>query len=250
MKGAWIGGLLFVLGVAGCSVGLEHGLEEQQANEVLAALERSGIMADKMRDDAQGKWKVMVARAELGRAVTVLERQALPRRAEQGISEAFARPGLIPSILAERARLQASLAVDLSRTLETLPGVVGARVHLNLASDDPLRDDASHTRSTASVVLRLTPGPAPSDAEVRRLIAGGVSGMQAADIEVLRSIASSDGQAPTLVMVGPFKVAAESRTLLHGFIVATIFLLVGLALVALVLGGRFFELRRRWRAKK
>src|SRR5204863_291316 len=48
-------------GLSGCSVELEHGLGERQANEVVAVLDRAGIAADKVADEAPGGFKVVVA---------------------------------------------------------------------------------------------------------------------------------------------------------------------------------------------
>lgn len=238
---------LFLL--ASCRAGLEHGLDERQANEVLGALERAGIVADKAADGAQGKWKVEVARRDLPRAIARLQAEGLPRRGEQGTNEAFARGGLLPSPILERARLQASLAVDLARTFETLPGVAGARVHLNLPADDPLRGDATHPRATASVVLRLSGEPAPSEAEVRRIIAGAVGAIAVADIEIVRVAAGRADEAPRVVAFGPFQVEAKSRSALGGVLLGCLVLIMILGVTLVWSGIRLSRWRREAPAK-
>jgi type III secretion protein J len=98
---------------SGCSIELEHGLDERQANEVVATLDRAGISADKAADETPGAFKVVVPRAEAAQAFLVLDARGLPRRSSKAVGEAFAKEGLLPSATAERARLSASLANDL-----------------------------------------------------------------------------------------------------------------------------------------
>lgn len=227
-----------LLAVAACGVGLEHGLDERQANEVVAALDRSGIVGDKVADDSQDKWKVMVARNDLGRAVAVLASQGLPRRAEQGTAETFAHPGLMPSAVADQARLQAAVASDLERTLATLPGVVSARVHVNLPIDDPLRGDGTHPRPTASVVLRVQRAAWPTPADVRRVVAPAVGGLHPADVEVLLVPSSPDNLAPAMLALGPFHVAAESRAFLAGVLGGGALLIMALSALVVVAYSR------------
>jgi type III secretory pathway lipoprotein EscJ len=116
---------------AGCGIELEHGLDERQANEAVAALDRAGIVAEKSPDEGRATFKVVVPRGEAARAFLVLDARGLPRRSSR-LGEAFAEKGLLPSATAERARLSASLATDLERTLEELPAETTARVHLAL----------------------------------------------------------------------------------------------------------------------
>jgi type III secretion protein J len=119
--------------LSGCGVELEHGLDERQANEVTAVLESSGIAADKIAEDNNANaYKIVVPRAEAGRAFSLLESRDLPRRAMRGLSDTFAGGTLLPSPVEDRARYAAALAVELERSLEEIPGVVSARVHLAL----------------------------------------------------------------------------------------------------------------------
>jgi type III secretion protein J len=234
---------------AGCSVELEHGLDERQANEVVATLDRSGVSADKAPDEGPGSFKVLVPRAEAAQAFLVLESHGLPRRNAKGVGEAFAEKGLLPSHTAERARLAASLAVDLERTLEALPGVAAARVHLALPDDDPLGAATDHPRPTASVLLRARGRLSTTDVEVRRLVAGAVEGMQPADVGVVIAEALDDAPAPSLVDVGPIKVARGSRTLALAIAGGTLGLILAMA-VALAVGAfRLAALRRRQRER-
>jgi type III secretion protein J len=236
-----------VLGASGCSVELEHALDERQANEVVAVLDRSGVQADKAPDEGPASWKVVVPRAEAAQAFLVLESYGLPRRNAKGVGEAFGDKGLLPSRTAERARLAASLAVDLERTLEGLPGVAAARVHLALPDEDPLGPATDHPRPTASVLVRSRGPLSTSDADVRKLVAGALPGLQPADVSVVIAPALDDAPAPALVDVGPLKVARGSRRLALGLGGGALGLILALALALAVGAFRLASLRRKLR---
>ena len=240
--------LPLALAVAGCGVELEHGLDEHQANEVAAVLESAGIAADKVADDNNAAaYKIVVARAEAGRAFSLLESRDLPRRTMRGLSDTFAGGTLLPSPVEDRARYGAALAVELERSLEEIPGVVSARVHLALPAEEPLVGDAAHARPTASVLLKTARALGLSDGDVKRLVAGAVHGLQPADVGVVIATAAVEPGAPPLDRVGPLRVARESRTLTATLatsgLVVILLLSLGLVFAALRLG----QLRRRVR---
>lgn len=235
--------LRFVAGTAlllvGCSNELLHGLDERGANEVVAALERGGIAADKASDDRPGQWKVSVPRAAGGRAAALLEERSLPRKGGKGLGEAFAEAGLLPSPGAERARLAAATAVELERALEALPHVAAARVLLALPESDPLRGDGSRPRASASVVMRTRGAPPLTSDEIKRLVARGVDGLQAADVNVVMA-AEDEAQAgaPVFAHVGPLAVAPQSRDLAVAFALLALAAILGLGAAVVVLAGR------------
>ena len=238
---------LALVTLAACSVGVEHGLDERQANEISAALERAGIVSDKIPDDGQGRWRVMVGRGDLARAFAVLEARALPRRDAKSAGDSFASSGLLSSASVERARLAASIAADLERTLAGLPGVTSARVHLALPVDDPLRGDGAHARATGSVLLRASGTPTFSPSEVQRLVAGAVDGLQPADVTLVIAPAAAEPEGSQLVSLGPVRLAAESRATALGIVTAALLLLLALAATVMVGVGRMTSLRRRVR---
>src|SRR5262245_42841125 len=116
------------IALAGCSTELAGDLDERSANDVVAALASQGVPADRVGADRAQRFRVVVPAADRGRALVVLSERGLPRQRGRGVGEAFAEAGLLPSPIAERARLQAALASDIERQLENIPGVVAARV--------------------------------------------------------------------------------------------------------------------------
>src|SRR5574341_884221 len=95
---------------------------------------------------------VSVDAADSGRARRVLAERELPWQRPPGFAEVFAKGSLIPTPVEERALYHHALAGELSRSLETLDGVVEARVHLALPAPGPLRPEASRPPRGAVLV--------------------------------------------------------------------------------------------------
>ena len=139
--------------LAGCDkeVTLHSGLEERQANLVMAALLDAGISCHKEPGE-EGTWNVFCAEPKFAAAVNLLERRGLPRRALQGIGEVFKKTGMISSPSEERIRFMDALAQDIARTISMIEGVVDARVHVVLPENDPFARNA--LPSSAAVAIR------------------------------------------------------------------------------------------------
>ena len=139
--------------LAGCDkeTTLHSGLEELQANLVMAALIDAGISCHKSPGE-EGTWNVMVSEQKFADAVNLLEKKGLPRRAHMGIGEVFKKTGMISSPSEERIRFMDALAQDLSRTISCIDGVIDARVHVVLPENDPFARNA--LPSSAAVAIR------------------------------------------------------------------------------------------------
>ena len=139
--------------LAGCDkeTTLHSGLEERQANLVMAALLNSGIDCRKAPGE-EGTWNVLVSEGKFAEAVNLLERRGLPRRPRQGIGEVFKKTGMISSPSEERIRFMDALAQDISRTISMIDGVVDARVHVVLPENDPFARNS--LPSSAAVAIR------------------------------------------------------------------------------------------------
>ena len=138
---------------AGCEeeTTLHSGLEERQANLVMAALLDSGIICHKSPGE-EGTWNVTVVESRFAEAVNLLEKVGLPRLPHKGIGEVFKKTGMISSPSEERIRFMDALAQDLAKTISGIEGVVDARVHVVLPENDPF---ARHVLpSSAAVAIR------------------------------------------------------------------------------------------------
>jgi type III secretion protein J len=239
--------LALALLATGCAVPVAASLDETDANRVVVALDQSGIDASKEADPtSEGKFRVTVARDDVGRALSTLREEELPRPHARGLFEAADRGQLVPSQAAEHAQLVAGLSGELEKTLGSVDGVLSARVHLNLPPGEPLRDGPP-SKATASVLLEhrgTTPPIAPES--VQRLVAGGAPGVTPADVAVVfvpRTSLRAGGRTD-LAHVGPLTVARGSISTLKAIFAGIVVVLLALAAATLALAAKVARLRR------
>jgi type III secretion protein J len=236
---------LLVLALAGCSVPVVGALDDGEASRVVVALDHASVDATKEPDPAaEGRWRVLVARDDVPRALTTLRDEGLPRVQPPGVLDAVGKGALVPSEAAEHAQLVVGMAGDLTRTLESVDGVLSAHVHLNVPPPNPLRDEAP-ARGTASVLLEHRGSTPPLSADsVQRLVAGGVAGMLPTDVTVVMiSRTAPSTSAGALGHVGPIAVARTSLRELQGALVGLMALVAALAGATLVLYSRLSRAR-------
>jgi type III secretion protein J len=237
--------LASVASVTGCSTGVLHGLDEPAANEALAALERSGIAAEKVAEEGglSAAFALRVSHGDAARALDVLRVRGLPRERRHGFAEVYGQASLIPTASEERARYLEATAGEIERTLETAEGIVSARVHLVLQDVDPLAIDGKpRTPARAAVLIKAAHGKTPlAEADVQKLVAGSVPGLDPHAVAVVVTAApeSAEPNLGPLATVGPLRVTPSSRAPLIA-VFATGLVVIGL-LAALLL----VTLRRR-----
>jgi len=236
-------GLLLLLALAGCQAELERGLDEPQANAILVALDQAGIGATKTAETGGGDeptFHVSVAPDDVAPALAILRAEGLPHEEDPGLAETFGEGSLVPTATEERARLTSALAGELSRSIESIDGVLDARVHVALPQAQGLGLDAPRPRPRASVLVRFRasdPGAAPpyDEAAIRRLVAGAIEDMDADAVAVVGVPAPRAPDAERqLSQIGPFSVSRGSASgvkLALGALLGTNLLLaMGLAL--------------------
>jgi len=230
----------------GCNVPVAANLDEDDANRIVLALDHSNIDATKEVDPAsEGKVRVVVARDDVARALSAMREEELPRPKPQGVLDSMDKGALVPSQAAEHAQYVAGVAGDLERTLESIDGVLGARVHLNLPQNDLLRD-GPQPKTTASVLVahRGSAPPITSEA-VQKIVSGGVAGLAAQDVSVVmvsRPAPAARGE-QQLAHVGPIAVARGSMRTLQATLGGLVVLIAGLAFAALMLWVRLGRAR-------
>ena len=234
-----------VLAAAGCRATVLRGLDEAQADQVVAALDAARVAATKARDasadDASAAYRVEVPAAEVSDALRALQARGLPRPAPSGLDALEQSLGLVATPEEERGRLARAAAGELARSLMRLPGVLDARVHL--ASSGPATAlDRPAAPSTAGVLLlRAARSEAVDEARVRALVAASVPGLTPAAVTVMQSEAAPAAPSPPrMTAIGPFSVAAGSAPQLRAVLVAALLLNLVLAglLIAAVVGKR------------
>ncbi|MCT7376837.1 type III secretion system inner membrane ring lipoprotein SctJ [Chelativorans salis] len=167
-----------------CSSELYTGLDQRQANEIVATLMREGIPAQRRPSD-DGTMTVTVDKNRFADAMAILDDAGLPKTEFQTLGDVFKRDGLVSSPVEERAAMIYGLSQELSRTISDIDGVLSARVHLVLPDNDPLRREL--VPSSASVFIRHRATVAMSDfvPQVKLLVANGISGLAYDNISVV-----------------------------------------------------------------
>src|ERR1700751_690318 len=184
--------MAFLLSVAGCTRQLETGLTENDAQQIVVLLRENGINATTELDPSQKKdaaaWLVNVRGQSdtVVRAGKILNENGLPREKVKGLDDVFANAGMIPTAAEEKARFLSGLNGELTRTLDSLPGVVDARVQVVLPDNTPLLDKSEQSPPTASALIQFRGDQPPlRDVEVKSLIAKSTEGLTAENVAIV-----------------------------------------------------------------
>jgi type III secretion protein J len=172
---------------------IASGLNEQEAQEMIAVLRENGLEAVSVRTEgtdrnAPPSWALKVRGGAQNAVVAwrILQENGLPRQKVKGLEEVFSTTGMIPTASEEKARLIMALSGELSRTLKSIQGVVDARVQVVLPDNSPLLDKSQWSPTTASVLLKYRGTQLPlSEDEVKRVVARGVEGLQPDNVAVV-----------------------------------------------------------------
>jgi type III secretion protein J len=249
VRGVFSGGLALVSALlVGCAVPVEAGLDDAEANRVFLALDRAGVDATKEQDpSADGRWRISVAREDVARALVAMKDDALPRSPSTGAEPS--KGALVPSEAAERAQMLSATAERLRSSLESIEGVLEARVHLAEPDESGglLRDNAPpFVRGSASVLFAYRGATPPISADaVQRLVAGAVAGLAATDVSVVMVpvTAPATPSGGVLGHVGPIAVARSSIPRLQAALAALASVSAVLAAAVLLLMTRLARMR-------
>ena len=239
--------LLALLLTGACSVELQHDLDEQEANQIVALLFESGVSADKERAAAGEGWTVIVSRADHADAWTTMRAAGFPRRRLQDVEQLYTRSALLPSPGEEHTRLYVAKGVHLEESLRGLAGVKDARVHLNVPrTPKVLMPGVAQAKPKASVLVTKRLGTTFDPGDAAALVAGAVDGLEPSAVSVVVTHAPSSvpstraGFAP----LGPFRVAPDTQSPLRALLVVLTIAVGGLASALLFLLVRLRRQRK------
>jgi type III secretion protein J len=155
----------------------------------------------------------------------------------------------VPTATEERARYLQALSGEIERTLETVDGVVGARVHLVLEDAEGLGDrprNAAH----AAVLLKTRSGRLSlEEADVQKLVAGSVPGLAPANVAVVSTRAAEVRESGALAPVGPLRVTPGTKSVLVTAVVVVLGVLALLAVLLLFTARRLAAAQRELSAR-
>jgi len=235
---------------AGCGLTeLQHGLNEGQANEVLVVLQQSGIEAKKVREEGEiPTWMIEVPAKMAEKSWGVMKQHDLPRPPGKGFAETFGKQSLIPTAMEEKALYLQALCSELEETIQSMDGVIMARVHVVLPEEQLVpEENTSDNRPKAAVLIKYrlnAAGEVPYREDgVRALVANSIQKLDPKDVVVIGNeipvvSAAVSNQAASYVVFGPLKVSPDS---VPAFKIAAIGVF---GLIALLSIGLIFSARR------
>jgi type III secretion protein J len=166
----------------------------------------------------------------------VLQAQGLPRPVQPGFDALFSETGVLATPSEDRARLIAATAGELARSLEQLPGVLTARVHVAVPKAQPALDADPAPTTAAVLITRRQTAAALAEEPVRKLVSSAFEGLDPNRVSVVQVAAAAAQAGPAaFVRVGPFTVSRPSAPGLRAALAAALGLDVVFALAVIVL---------------
>lgn len=231
-------GLLLGLLAYGCQTAVLHGLSEQEANQVIAILQQQGIIATKQIDNPEANtWKVTVPRRDAVKVWGVLQEYRLPSPPVRRFKDVFGKGKLVVTPMEEKALFLEALQGEIAHTLESVAGIISARVHVVIPEPDITGQVQGEAK--ASVMMEYRPDPAGQAPlrpdEAQRLVANAVQGLKPENVAVVMKPIQMAPPQQTYDMVsfGPIVVARPSLATLK---IATVIIVLSL----LFMGGLLF----------
>lgn len=160
--------LLVLIAIALALTGCEskstivHGLDEQDANEIMVLLAKDHIPAYKLAQAAGGPgggqkavlWDIAVTSQDRLQAMAVLSANGLPRKQSPNLLELFSASGLVPSDTSQQIRYEAGLATSLANTIRKIDGVLDVDVIISFPEENPLSVSEKTSPVTATVFVK------------------------------------------------------------------------------------------------
>ncbi|WP_395490295.1 EscJ/YscJ/HrcJ family type III secretion inner membrane ring protein [Cedecea davisae] len=222
---------LMILLLTGCKQEqLLKGLDQSQANEVIALLQRNNISADK-KDSAKEGFSVSVDPKDFAAAVDLMSTYGLPRAPKMEIAQMFPADSLVSSPRAEKARLYSGIEQRLAQSLLSIRGVVSARVHVSYdfdAGEGERNKKPVHLSSLLNYDERIV-DPSLLIGDVKRFLKNSFDNIDYDNISVVLSKTDDVQRVPPVV--APDK----------SFSVTSLLLIVGLLFASALLFILFFK---------
>jgi type III secretion protein J len=176
--------MVILLSLPGCSEkSLYSDLTEKEANEMIALLSGAGIYSSKTRNN-DNRFSISTSDEYFANAIDILKTNGYPKNRFESLGEVFKKEGFVSSPLEERARLNYAQSQELSRTIESIDGVILARVHLAIPKENQL--ESKEKPSSASVFIKHRRGIDLTDREsqIKALLVNSIEGLPYENVTV------------------------------------------------------------------
>ena len=170
--------LAFVLPLlASCGqIELYSGLTEQEANEMLAVLNRHGITSTKV-PQKEGLVALSVPSEVVAHAIEILRSVGLPREKFVRMGDIFKKEGLISSPMEERVRYLFGLEQEIAGTLAKIDGVIAARVNIVLPEAGRAGQPSNPSSAAVFLKVRKDTDLEPMIPQIKVLVTNSVEGL-------------------------------------------------------------------------
>ena len=189
--------LFFTLILSGCSEqSLYSGLSEQEANEIVALLQRAKLSATKVAGK-ENTFSVTTVEDNFASAVQLLQANGLPRTQFDTLGDVFKDQSFVSSSTAQRARYIHALSQEISHTISSIDGVLLSRVHLSVPENDPLSDTPSESSASVFVKHRANVDLSPHIGQIKALVVNGLENLPYDNVTVALFESSPDQRLST-----------------------------------------------------
>ncbi len=177
-----ISGLSMLL--VGCGdTELYTGLQEKEANMMLAMLLQQGIDAKKT-SGTEATATISVPMTRFAEAVALLTEYGYPRSNFQGVGVMFGQAGLVSSPTEERIRYMYALSQDLAESLTLIDGVVDARVHVVLPDNNPFSETIYPASASVFIDYRPDSNVLNEVAQIKDFVVTSIEGLSVSNVNV------------------------------------------------------------------
>jgi len=194
--------IVFLISVflAGCesNISIVNNVEEREANEILVFLASKGIAAQKIKaaaaetviGTAMVSWDIFVDKDKQVEAMSLLNRNGLPRIKGTNLLQLFAKSGLMTSDKEETIRYQAGVEEELKNTIRKIDGIIDADVRISFPTE-PAGVTGTETlpKIKAAVYIKhqgiLDDPNQHLDSKIKRLMSGSIENLNFDDVSII-----------------------------------------------------------------
>jgi type III secretion protein J len=220
-----------LLSLTACKIELYNGLNEEEANQMLALLILRNIDADKQMGKS-GDISLRVEKEQFVNAVELLRQNGYPKRKTDTMADLFPSGQLVTSPTQEQAKMLYLKEQQLEKMLNSMDGVIQAQVSIADSGDK----DNNTPMPSAAVFIKYSPDTnlANREAEIKSLIHDGVPNLRPENISVVlqaadyRYVLPKTSAAPTAIPTWQRWLASNQGIVLAGIATLAVVVIIGL----------------------